>query len=170
MNKTIRETRPEVISQILQHCDITSGMIILEPSAGSGNLADGIINHNDINIDCVELNKDLRDELIKKGYNVIGEDFLQLPITQLYDYVIAAPTYKNNVDIEHIMKMYQHVKPHGYVVSLTSPFWTIRNNPNQIKFRKWLEDKKYSMVMLPDMSFVENDQTQPSMIIKIEKV
>jgi hypothetical protein len=65
--------------------------------------------------------------------------------------------------------MYECVKPGGSVVSLTAPHWMIKNSERQIKFRKWLEDKNYYMVMLKDYSFVEDFKTQPSVIIKITK-
>jgi hypothetical protein len=169
MGKTIRKTSRLVINQILAFCN--SGIkTVLEPSAGSGDLVEGIIDfYKDIEVDCIELNNELRRVLKQKGYNVVGEDFMQFNSSKLYDCVIAAPTYKNNVDVDHIMKMYEHVKPGGFVVSLTSPYWTVRNNKNQIEFRKWLEDKDYQMRMLPDMSFVENYETHPSMLIKINK-
>jgi hypothetical protein len=170
MDKTVRKTSQDVIDQILKHCDDLSLCSILEPSAGSGDLVEGILNkYPTANIDCVELNFEKREILKLKGFNVVGEDFLSHKPTKLYDYIIACPTYKNNVDVEHITLMYEHLKVGGTIVSLTSPFWTVRNDLHQTLFRRWLEDKKYSMVMLKDFSFVENYKTQPSMIIKIEK-
>jgi hypothetical protein len=46
---------------------------------------------------------------------------------------------------------------------------TTHNSERQVKFRKWLEEKNYSMKMLTDNSFVEDYKTQPSMIITIKK-
>ena len=65
--------------------------------------------------------------------------------------------------------MFSFLKKGGTILSLTQPNWTIRNNENQVKFREWLSNKNYSMKMLKDNSFVENYETQPSMIIKIQK-
>jgi hypothetical protein len=167
--KTIRTTRIMVAEQMFELCDIKPNMDILEPSAGSGNLADCIFNRYDIKSDCIELNKELRNDLISKGYHVVGEDFLKFNTGKRYDYIIACPTYKDNIDVVHIMHMYNFLKDGGCIVSLTSPFWTIKNNENQVKFRQWLEDKNYSLKMLKDNSFVEDFKTQPSMIIKIKK-
>lgn len=176
MDKTIRKTRQIVIDQMLKHCIMTWPQIkILEPSAGSGDLADGILRKwaflTEDNIDCVELNSELRNELKSKGYNVVGVDFLNFYPDEKYDLIVAAPTYKNNVDVEHIMHMYDECldKDGGRLISLTYPAWTMTNNPNQIKFRRWLADKRYYMVMLKDNSFIENYKTQPSMIIVIDK-
>lgn len=170
MEKTIRKTRPLVIAQMLKGALIPESSKILEPSAGSGDLIEGIQNrYKLVDIDCVELNKELRETLISKGYNVIGNDFLKLTPNPIYDYVIACPTYKDNVDVEHIMHMYEFLKPGGEIISLTHPAWTIQNSSRQQDFREWLNDKTYSMKMLQDCSFVENYETQPSAVIIIYK-
>jgi phospholipid N-methyltransferase len=170
MEKTIRQTRQLVITQMLKDINIHDGALVLEPSAGSGDLADGILlQFPNIKIDCVELNKELRTALSNKGYNVIGNDFLTLTPTPIYDYIIGCPTYKDNVDIEHIMHMYKFLKPGGVILSLTYPAWTLQNSERQINFRLWLEDKMYTMKMLHDNSFVEDYKTQPSMLITIHK-
>lgn len=168
--KTIRTTRRLVIDQMLDGVQLTN-RDVLEPSAGSGNLAEGILKAFPYvsSLDCVELNKELRTELLRKGFTVVGNDFLQFQTEKKYDFIIATPTYKNNVDIEHIMHMFNFLKPGGKIVALTYPEWAMKNGEHQVRFRKWLETKRYSMKMLKDMSFVENYKTQPSMIITIRK-
>ena len=168
--KFIRETRQTVIDQMLEGVQIIPGSRVLEPSAGSGNLVQGILNkYPYLSLYCVELNKELRDILKSKKFNVIGEDFFKLTPDPRYDFVIATPTYKDNVDVEHIMHMYNFIREGGTIISLTYPAWTTHNSDRQRKFRYWLEDKNYSMKMLKDNSFVENFDTQPSMIITITK-
>lgn len=169
--KTIRNTRLRVVISMLKHCyTLNNDSIVLEPSAGEGDLVDGIRTYfPNIKIDCIELNKEKREVLKKKEYNVVGEDFLKFYTDKEYDYIIAAPTYKDNIDIVHIMHMFKFLKKGGSIVSLTSPHWTLKNSETQVEFRKWLLDKTYYMEMLPDNYFVENYVTHPSMIIKITK-
>ena len=175
MEKTIRKTSINVVKQILNECRFSGGfdcISILEPSAGSGDLIDGIIQYNtfyDFNIDCIELNQELRNQLKQKGYNVVGEDFFKFDTEKRYDYIIACPNFKDNIDVEHIMHMYKFLKVGGSIVSLTHPTWTIKNSEHQVRFRKWLEDKNYYLKMLTDYSFVEEYKSQPFMIIKIIK-
>lgn len=143
---------------------------ILEPSAGYGVLADFIKNKfPNSTIDCIELNEQCCSALKNKGYNTKRINFLNFFTDKLYDAVIASPTFKNNIDIIHITKMYEHIKNDGILISLTSPKWLIENNGHQSKFRKWLEDKNYSLIMLPDFSFIENYETVPTAIIIIKK-
>jgi hypothetical protein len=175
MEKTIRKTNIGVVKQILNECRFSEGfdnISILEPSAGSGDLIDGILKFHsgtDLNFDCIELNQELRNQLKQKGYNVVGEDFFKFDTEKRYDYIIACPNFKDNIDVEHIMHMYNFLNYCGSIVSLTHPAWTFQNSERQVKFRKWLEDKKYYLKMLPDNSFMEEYKTQPSMIIKIDK-
>jgi SAM-dependent methyltransferase len=172
MEKTIRKTREIVVEQMLTNTRFSDGNSILEPSAGSGDLVEGIIKYADgidISIDVIELNRELRNTLKSKGFNVVGEDFLKFNTDKRYDYIIACPTYKDNVDLQHIMHMYGFLKSGGQIISLTHPVWTVKNSDLQVEFRKWLADKKYSLKMLVDNSYVEDYRTQPSMIIKIIK-
>ena len=172
MEKTIRKTSIDVVNELLQECDMDSGISILEPSAGSGDLVNGILllyPFLDLDIDCIELNKEKREQLISKGFNVVGEDFMKFTTDKEYDLIIACPTFKDNVDVEHIIHMYRFLKIGGSLVSLTSPHWTTKNSERQTNFRSWLMDKDYKLKMLKDCSFVENYKTQPTMLIKITK-
>jgi hypothetical protein len=63
--------------------------------------------------------------------------------------------------------MYECLERKGILVSLTTPYWVINNEPHQIMFREWLKDKEYYFKMLPDNSFIEKEKTVPTGIIKI---
>jgi hypothetical protein len=153
--------------------------LVLEPSAGIGFLANYIkyfFNERimqsikkSLIIDCIELNKDKFDILSKDFPKAIHGDFLKLDIKRNYDLIIAAPPFKGNVDLEHIMKMYDLLNDTGEIISLTSPYWLTNNEPLQIKFREWLSNKPHKIQMLPDMSFSERGKTVPTAIINIYK-
>jgi hypothetical protein len=131
-------------------------------------LADGIVNAcPGIKVDCVELNERNVEILKAKGHNVVGRDFFHFQTEKKYWYIIAAPNFRDNIDVEHIMKMMTHLQWGGRIISLTSPNWLTGNSERQIKFRKWLESKHYSLEMLPDNSFMEDGITVPTAIITI---
>lgn len=124
MIKTNRITSQQVIDKLLEGLSVSSNDKILEPSAGHGVLVDGIQGKfPQSSIDCVELNQECRKTLIQKGYNVVGADFFRFNSHSKYDFIIACPNFKNNIDCKHIMHMYQQLKPGGVISSLTSPFW-----------------------------------------------
>lgn len=170
--KTIRETSRVVANKLIELAKLTSFLKVLEPSAGEGAIVDAIMEkYPNIYpaIDCVEVNEAKCNILIEKGYNAYHEDFLNFKPFILYDRIIACPPFKNNVDLLHIMKMYDHLHWGGFLVSLTSPLWIVNNEHHQVFFRNWLADKKYAMQMLPDNSFMEKGKSVPTMIIKISK-
>ena len=148
---------------------------ILEPSAGEGGLlkpsweSEWLFNNADIT--CVELNKE-KCEILKqheKQLNVIHADFLNYNFTDKYDVIIAAPPFNNNVDVDHIQKMFSLLNPNGIIVSLTTPYWMTNNESHQVEFRKWLDGEYHSFKMLPDMTFIEKSKTVPTGILIIKK-
>lgn len=168
--KTIRETSHQVIQRLLNGLTIKDGDRILEPSAGYGLLADGImLNYPNVNLECVELNQSCKNVLKEKGYNVVGSDFFLFKPQYQYDYIIGAPNFRDNIDCKHVMKMYDLVKQGGTVSSIMSPYWMTGNSDLQITFRQWLSDKNYTIEMLPDNTFMEDGNTVPTIIIKINK-
>ncbi len=175
--RTVRETPDEVVNKMLKMACVSYVDSVLEPSAGEGKIVDAIraMYPEKKDITCIELNRDKAKVLFAKGYDGVMADFLETKYFDdfglLFDKIVAAPPFKDNVDIRHIVKMHTLLSPNGgsCLVSLTSPYWTVNNEVHQRQFRLWLEDKTYEMVMLPDDSFMEKGRTVPTAIIKIWK-
>lgn len=171
----MRETSTEVAVKLIVSTNYplynSKEYSILEPSAGEGFLANKIKEFfPKSKIECIELNLEKWKKLLDNGFHSIHGDFLKLDFgNDKYDLIFAAPPFKGNVDLEHIMKMYDLLNDTGEIVSLTSPYWFTNNEPLQIKFREWLSDKPHKIQMLPDMSFSEREKTVPTAIINIYK-
>jgi 16S rRNA G1207 methylase RsmC len=170
----MRDTSEFVAEELIQRVRLGSEdlrLSILEPSAGIGFLADKISeNFKGAIIDCIELNEEKYNVLKNNFPNAIHGDFLKVDIQKKYDLIIAAPPFKGNIDLAHIMKMYELLQPTGRMVSLTSPYWLTNNEPLQLEFRNWLKDKWHKIKMLPDMSFSERNKTVPTAIIELWKL
>jgi len=184
--KTVRDTPRQVIDILIRKAEIHPECYILEPSAGGGAILEVLAehrNHSTMKVDAVELNDEkfrhlngkLKNDLLDKKflmYHAFHSDFLLFAKQQSvapYNRIIAAPPFKDNIDLAHIRAMYGLLISDGILVSLTTPYWLTNNEEHQVKFRKWLEDKDYSITMLPDMTFVEKGRTVPTAIIKIYK-
>lgn len=149
--------------------DLRPGELVLEPSAGIGLLADGILSSIDVQFHCVELNQRCREVLSQKKYHLVGSDFFHFKTSVKYDAVVGAPNFKDNIDCDHVIKMHEHVKNGGRVVSIMSPFWMTGSSERQKRFREWLKDKTYRIEILPDFSYIEEGNTVPTIMIRIEK-
>ncbi len=109
---------------MLAKTDIAPHHRVLEPSAGVGVLADRIRRAcPKVNITCVELNQKGVDALHEKGYDTVHANFFHYLPDHRFDRIIASPTFKDNVDCDHVRHMYELLAQHGEIVSLMSPAW-----------------------------------------------
>lgn len=113
-------------------------MTVLEPSAGIGTIADKAKNAG-AKVEVVEYAPSLAEHLEKKGHDVIGNDFMELPTDRKYDRIIMNPPFERLQDAEHVMKAYEHLKPGGKIVAITSesPFFSSAKKAED--FRNWLD-------------------------------
>lgn len=165
------ETSKEMINELLSYVD--SGSFCLEPSAGKGAVAIALKHKKDCKVDVCELSAECLKILQKHSHlynDIYHGNFLgwinNTIVENKYDFVVAVPPYKDNCDCEHIMTMYHCVKKGGKVITFTLPYWVTGFYSNQVKFREWLSDKKYTMKLFND------DQSYlgcPKMLLIIEK-
>lgn len=94
---------------------------ILEPSAGTGNIAEAIRNAYDytldnFDLDCVEINPVFANILREKDFNVYNEDFLRYNPEKDYGLVIMNPPF--NDIINHIKKAVSVCHKDGFVFTI----------------------------------------------------
>lgn len=123
---------------VVEQADIQPGMDVLEPSAGNGVLADAARRAGG-NVDTVELAADLREILKEKGHNVVGDDFDTFQPSKLYDRIVMNPPFSNDMDIQHVMKAYEYLKPGGKLSAIVSGMAGERSNKRNQAFREWLD-------------------------------
>jgi hypothetical protein len=166
----------DMIEKTIPLDDLYESDYVLEPSAGEGKLMMELANRLAFsrlrrkNFICVELNKEKAARCLELNFETIHGDFLKHDFgNQKFRIIAAAPPFINNIDVEHIQKMYDLLLPDGIIVTLTSPLWMVNNEPHQVAFREFLKNKWYSMKMVPDNTFMEKGKTVPTAILKIEK-
>ena len=116
---------------------------VLEPSAGKGNIADWIKidkkkwnSERNLDIDCIELNPDLRNVLKGKNYHVVFDNFLGFNTYKRYDLVIMNPPFSEG-DI-HLLKAIDLMENGGQILCILNAE-TIRNqctNTRKVLFQK----------------------------------
>jgi hypothetical protein len=167
---TQRETTPEVARELLSYADIKHNDLVLEPSAGVGNVAKVIreLNPNAL-LHCVELNKAKRESLKKSEFNVVGADYFLYKPKELYDWIIGLPNFQGSADCKHVAKMYHDTKEGGTIISLMSTTWIEGDDIIHRAFREWLKGKDYEYYPLVNNPFKEDGKTVPCIILKIKK-
>lgn len=133
----INFTPKEIALQMIEYADIDNNSKILEPSAGIGNIADQIKKFID-NVDVCEMMNNYRELLTLKGFNVVGQDFLEYNNSNYYDAIIMNPPFSDEQN--HIKHAYDLLKDGGKLVAITSPHWTFANDKSSKEFKQWFND------------------------------
>jgi len=111
-------TPEKLVNRVQTLANIHENDIILEPSAGNGNLLQGLPNQG---IVCIELSTVLAEILKAKGYltrNMKFEDFKTPPE---FHKIIMNPPFGNRLDAKHIYKAFtEHLKVRGILVAIHS--------------------------------------------------
>lgn len=149
--------------------------VILEPSAGQGAIIKAIYRANDtctvdyyelMDINCTIINNTVID--VRRSSHM-GHDFLATSDFIKYDKIIANPPFKNNLDVIHIMKMYELLKHNGRLVSIASNHWKTCNNKKEKEFRTWLNEVGYTEVKVEAGRFKDSGTMISSVILIIDK-
>ena len=90
-------------------------MSVLEPSAGKGDIAEGLKDAG-ADVTTIEINYTLQNILKEKGFEVSENDFLEHEKT--YDRIVMNPPFENKQDIEHVKHAYKLLNPGGRVVAI----------------------------------------------------
>lgn len=127
-NKDFYPTPKELIEKMLRGVDFYMVNSILEPSAGKGDLAEGIQSiykaktvsrwnsGRAIDLDCIEIQPELQMILKGKGYRVVHNDFLTFSTYKRYDLIISNPPFSQGA--KHLLKMLDMQKDGGGVICL----------------------------------------------------
>lgn len=127
---TFYPTPQPLIDTLLSGIDWDVVGAVLEPSAGKGDLATAIIsklkthsrlynigsNIEIMDVDCIEIDPDLRHILVGKKLRVIHDDFLTLRTYKRYGAIIMNPPFDRGA--EHLLKALGMQKQGGYVACI----------------------------------------------------
>ena len=99
-------TPKSLINKMLEGTDLSMVFSVLEPSAGKGDIVEVLKERNDnrlkFDIDCIEMDRDLRSVLQGRGFRVVAGDFLQYNTMKEYDLIIMNPPFSNGSS--HLLK------------------------------------------------------------------
>jgi type I restriction-modification system DNA methylase subunit len=145
--------------------DLHINQAILEPSAGTGRIAEAIKPRE---CECIEINYNAAKLLEQRGFLVHNTDFLTwLPDFCKYDRILMNPPFSN--DIEHVRHAYDLLAEGGRMVAIMSPGPFFRSDKKSKEFRDWLAMLDYTEEDLPAGTFKASGTNVSAKLIIIDK-
>ena len=143
-------TPPRLAAQLIDLAMIGPGHLVLEPSAGLGDLADAVKNAEPTaTVHCIEIRPSLQEILRLKGHTIIGDDFMsndwfllsQLPNVRLgaYDRIVMNAPFERGQDGEHTQRAFAALKPGGRMASIVSTMSYRRSDSKAQAFKTFLD-------------------------------
>src|SRR5690606_11773720 len=100
---------------------IRPGMRVLEPSAGSGAIAEVIRErHPTARLEVIERNYSLREILEADGFELVSRDFTEYAPSYGYDRIIMNPPFEQRQDVEHIDRALSMLNPGGRLLAIAA--------------------------------------------------
>jgi len=159
-------TPDDVVKRMVEMAKIESTNVLLEPSAGMGNILKFFPKNNPyIAIELMPKNCEILRNI---GFSVHEGDFLSIDFLD-YDRVIMNPPFSKQQDIDHILHAWNCLKDNGILVSIVSESPFYRENKKSIAFRNWLDENNAEIISLPEGTFKESGTMIRSRIIKVKK-
>lgn len=114
-------TPKNLVNQMLDLVDWDRVQFALEPSAGKGDIAKAIKERmkqkkQPTQLDCVEIDPDLRAVLKQRGHTVVANDFLEWDGQTRYDLIAMNPPFRDGE--RHLLHALDLMKHGGQVVCL----------------------------------------------------
>jgi 16S rRNA G1207 methylase RsmC len=161
---------PEPLVKMMLECaDIEDGMRILEPSAGSGAIADAVKAAGFSSmLGVCEINYQLHDLLALKGHFVIGRDCLE-DVQAQYHRILMNPPFEKNQDIAHVRAMYDHLTDDGVLVAILSPHFEYAQDRASVDFRAWLDEVGANWMEIPAGAFKQSGTQVATRLMIIDK-
>lgn len=131
-------TPPSLADFAASFAEIESGHTVLEPSAGTGNLAyaaDAVGGE----VLCIDSDPVMVKNLKADGYTVKLGDFFGLTTSlPLFDRVLMFPPFGMGVELRHVVTAYDKLKPGGILVAILPVGFTFRQDESTREFKQLL--------------------------------
>ncbi len=165
-------TPDELAETLVEKAIITSGLKILEPSAGGGQLIKAMhrkaAHARGLEVLAIEIQGKHQQALLDLGCTVHIADFLTVEPVAMFDRVVMNPPFANQADIDHVLHAWQFVKPGGRLVAIMSPGFTFRTNKKSVAF-KALVDEHGAWQSNPEGSFKVSGTGVNTVIVTLDK-
>jgi len=157
-------TPSKLVTRLIELAEIGKAMKVLEPSAGTGNIAKELIKMADV--DCVELREEYADK-IRGICKVQVTDFLTVEPNPIYDRVVMNPPFGKQADIKHVTHALKFLKKGGRLVSIMASGVTFRQNKLTETFNDLLGEYDYEVLDVPEKAFKDSGTMVKTVILVV---
>ncbi len=164
-------TPPEVVEQMMEFVTLCSGVRVLEPSAGVGNIAKAALRH-DCRVFCCEIQpknvavlRDDPDLLVWEG------DFLKFPSDMLrkFDVVLMNPPFNDGQDRAHVLHAYEFLTSAGTLVAVMSGGTPTGSTKSHKQFLEWVESVGGTFEDIEDGAFKQSGTGVKTVMLVVRK-
>lgn len=161
-------TPAPVVARMIEAARLSGGERVLEPSAGSGAIADAV---RDLNCDvvCIEQQPSLVAILTEKGHEVRHCDFTQIAPPCDFDAVLMNPPFEKGQDLDHVRHALQMLRTGGRLVAIMSAAVEFRQDRKYAEFRDWLDQLGGEIEQLPPLSFKESGTGVSCVMVTLDR-
>lgn len=151
---------------------ISPGMRVLEPSAGTGELAEAILKASpDCELWVAEKDERRQKVLAHKGMLLLVNgpyDFLTHDIGT-WPRIVQNPPFERGQDILHVRRAHECLEPGGMLISVVSEGPFFRKEQKYVEFREWLDKQDHNIINLEAAAFRESGTDVKARIVIIWK-
>lgn len=165
-------TPAPIVARMIEAAGIEAGQHVLEPSAGSGAIADAVRDAG-AEVLCIECHSSLAEVLEAKGHDVVHDDFTrangwaEADRGRAFDAVLMNPPFEKAQDVAHVRHALQFVKPGGVLVAIMGAGITFRKDRAYAEFRQLVDDMGGELVELPAGAFKESGTGVASVMVTL---
>lgn len=162
------DTPMDLATNVAIMASIDSGMSVLEPNIGVGNIAfaaercGGVISAYEIDVARAAKAKAILPKATVKVANFLVEE-----PDAVFDRVVMNPPFAKQDDIRHVMHAHRFLKPGGKLVSIISSGVMFRDNKLTADFREFVRSHGGSIERLPEDSFKASGTSVNTCVVKI---
>lgn len=162
---------PEPLARFLvSKANLKPGMLVLELSAGVGNLAKLCAEIVGIDyVACFEIQERNCKKLQEMGFEVEMCDFMETVPTPMFDAVVMNPPFEKQRDVDHCLHAYRFLKPGGTLAAIMSASVLWRSNKKTVQFRKFLDSVGAEVVENAADAFKESGTLVRTITISLTK-
>lgn len=157
----------DLTRRMVQMAGVEPGMKVLEPSAGTGRIANAI-RAAGVEPVCVEIDSMCCDILVLKGYGVEQCDFMEYEKGG-FDAIVANPPFKQLQDVYHIRHVYDLLADGGVLVAVMAESAFFRQFKQDAAFRVWFAEHGGESEKLPPDTFKGSGTSVQTRLVRMVK-